>query len=57
MLDEHQWPEGYHVDNNFQCAGPEAPPGNMRAICELMDSLKDQCQLLRDRVSALEDNQ
>ena len=56
MIDQNNWPDGYHIDPNYQHEGPEATPGNMRAICELLDSLKGECSALRERIQILEEN-
>lgn len=39
MIDEYDWPEGFHKHQDFRLNGPEAKPGNMQKLVELIEAL------------------
>ncbi len=51
---EYNWPEGYCEHSDCQLEGPEAKPGNMKMLYDLIKLLTQECVALRGRISQLE---
>ena len=54
MFDQYNWPSGFCLNPDFRYQGPEAQPGNMQFLADVIDDIRNKIIELQDKVIELD---